>query len=496
MFELFENILEPINHPIFLKRCFVTQQPVLTKNRWKVRAQDYAADVGILNSRIILSISRGSADYNETKELLHIIDQIICSELSDVNELVMVSDYSGLKRASLASRRLFTEFFLRNPKIKSIIFHDTTPFFRFILNFSTSFNLVKYPAFICATYENAIHKAISILEHSQPRLPDSGIKSDLDIAPPSHRNLLDVLEVLSQVSWSEPGVNEIENALDDDHPYKPVTDAFLIIKSDIDELLREKCKRVQSISSNTANIERLNQKIRAELEKSEALQRKEAEEQQKHLQLQKLALNSQQQLIYTLGEIIESRSHETANHVRRVANYSYLLAIKYGLNEHQANNLKIASPMHDIGKIGIPDHILNKPGKLSPEEFKIMKSHTQIGWDILKSSKKEILQCAAIVSMQHHEKWDGSGYPNGLKEDSIHIYGRISALADVFDALSSKRCYKDPWNQERVLNHLQQQKGFHFDPALIDLFFENLDEILEIQSLLPDDLIPNGLGVL
>ena len=142
--------------------------------------------------------------------------------------------------------------------------------------------------------------------------------------------------------------------------------------------------------------------------------------------------------------------------------------------------------MHDAGKIGIPDSILNKPGKLTEDEFRIMQNHTVMGYDILKGSQRPILKAAAVVAHEHHEKWNGKGYPRGLAGEDIHIYGRIVALADVFDALGSDRCYKAAWPNERIFSLLREERGNHFDPVLIDLFFDNLDEFLRIKRDLPD----------
>jgi len=196
--------------------------------------------------------------------------------------------------------------------------------------------------------------------------------------------------------------------------------------------------------------------------------------------------NTQKEIIYTMGEIAETRSKETGNHVKRVAEYSYILAIKYGLSKNEANILKLASPMHDIGKVGIPDNILNKPGKLTFEEFEIMKTHAQLGYEMLKHSKKPILQAAAIVSKEHHEKFNGTGYPQGLKGEQIHIFARITAIADVFDALGSNRVYKKAWEDEKIFKLFKEEKAKHFDPILIDLFFENIDEIFKVRKMFQD----------
>ncbi len=185
-------------------------------------------------------------------------------------------------------------------------------------------------------------------------------------------------------------------------------------------------------------------------------------------------INTQKDVVYTMGAIGETRSKETGNHVKRVAIYSEILALKYGLPKEEAELLKLASPMHDIGKVGIKDEILNKPGKLTEDEFKIMKTHSTLGFNMLKNSDKPILKAAAIVAQQHHEKWDGTGYPKKLSGEDIHIFGRITAVADVFDALGSDRVYKKAWELDRIFELFKEERGKHFDPKLVDLFLNTL----------------------
>ncbi|MEA3513663.1 MAG: response regulator [Campylobacterota bacterium] len=192
--------------------------------------------------------------------------------------------------------------------------------------------------------------------------------------------------------------------------------------------------------------------------------------------------DTQKEVVFTMGAIGETRSKETGNHVKRVAEYSFLLARLYGLNEEDSELLKLASPMHDIGKVGIPDSILNKPGRHTFDEFEIMKTHAVLGYDMLKGSKKDILKISAIVAYEHHEKWDGSGYPRGLKGEDIHIYGRITSVCDVFDALGSDRCYKKAWELEKILELFRDGRGSQFDPNLVDLFLNNLDKFLVIRD--------------
>jgi HD-GYP domain-containing protein (c-di-GMP phosphodiesterase class II) len=196
--------------------------------------------------------------------------------------------------------------------------------------------------------------------------------------------------------------------------------------------------------------------------------------------------STQKEVVFTMGAIGESRSKETGNHVKRVAEYSKLFALYYGLSKEEAELLKQASPMHDIGKVAIPDAILNKPGRFDENEREIMNTHAMLGYEMLKHSKRPILKAAAIVAKEHHEKWDGTGYPNGIKGENIHIYGRITALADVFDALGSDRVYKKAWDDERIFSLFKEERGKHFDPKLVDIFFENLDEFKKIREKLKD----------
>lgn len=198
-------------------------------------------------------------------------------------------------------------------------------------------------------------------------------------------------------------------------------------------------------------------------------------------------INTQKELLYRMGEIGETRSKETGNHVKRVAEFSRLLGTLAGLDAEEAELLKMASPMHDIGKVAIPDRVLLKPGKLDEEEWEIMKTHATIGYELLRYSERPILQAAAVVAHQHHEKWDGSGYPNGYRGEDIHIYGRITAVVDVFDALASERVYKKAWPLEDILTLLREQRGKHFDPQLVDLLLQNLDKFLSIRDQYRDE---------
>ena len=197
---------------------------------------------------------------------------------------------------------------------------------------------------------------------------------------------------------------------------------------------------------------------------------------------------SEYETLETLGKSAEYKDPETNAHTQRVAHYCKLLAKSCGLDENLQDIIFYASPLHDLGKIGIADNILLKPAKLSQEEFEVMKTHTTIGYEILKRSKSKYLKAGAVIANSHHEKYDGTGYPNRLKGDDIPILGRITAIADVFDALTSVRPYKKAWELEDAFGFLITEKEKHFDPKLVDLFIENKNEVIEINHRFIEEL--------
>lgn len=192
--------------------------------------------------------------------------------------------------------------------------------------------------------------------------------------------------------------------------------------------------------------------------------------------------DTQKEIIYTLGEIAEARSKETGCHVKRVSEYCRLLGKMAGLSSTRLEILRLASPMHDVGKVAISDAILNNLGPLTDDEFEIMKNHAQIGFGMLGTSSRDIMKAAAIIAVQHHEKYNGSGYPKGLNGEEIHIFARIAAIADVFDALCSDRVYRKAYGMDAILNYFERERGEHFDPDLVDLFLDNIDKFLEVRK--------------
>ncbi|GKS58254.1 two-component system response regulator [Nitrospira sp.] len=195
---------------------------------------------------------------------------------------------------------------------------------------------------------------------------------------------------------------------------------------------------------------------------------------------------SREETIQRLAIAAEFRDRSTAKHIQRMAHYCELLARKAGLNDEQCELIRTASPMHDIGKIGTPDHVLLKPGKFTPEEFSVIAQHAEIGYRILSGSDAELLKVAAVIAWTHHERFDGTGYPRGLKGESIPLEGRIAAIADSFDALTTQRVYKPAFSLEHAIDLMRKHRGQHFDPTLLDTFFNSMDDILRIQKDYPD----------
>jgi len=197
-------------------------------------------------------------------------------------------------------------------------------------------------------------------------------------------------------------------------------------------------------------------------------------------------MESRAEIVQRLSLAAEHRDPETGDHIHRMSHYCYCIAVARGYSEKESQLLLNASPMHDIGKLGIPDSVLLNPRELTAEEWVIMRDHAVIGERILSGSQSELVQLGMVVAGTHHEKWNGTGYPNQLAGDSIPIWGRIAALADVFDAMTTKRVYQLPVSVEKAFAYIEDQKGEHFDPELTDLFLTIKPKILKIKNQFPD----------
>ena len=266
--------------------------------------------------------------------------------------------------------------------------------------------------------------------------------------------------MITALQERETRVHALEVGVDD-FISKPVDEAIL-------------CARVKSLIKVKAYNDHLREReesLNARLE-DRTLQLADALE-----KVQKVSLET----IYRLTRTAEYRDEDTGMHVQRMSEYAAAIARRMDLGEEMVNNLLFAAPMHDLGKVGIPDRILLKPGKLTAEEYNLMKRHTVIGMEILEGSQAEFIQLGAVIARSHHEKWNGAGYPDGLAREDIPLVGRISAIADVFDALTSQRPYKKPFPIEKSLEIIRSERAAHFDPDVVDAFFEIHDEILAIK---------------
>lgn len=253
---------------------------------------------------------------------------------------------------------------------------------------------------------------------------------------------------------------------------KPFTANEVLI--DVANALRRRKLEVQN-RIHQEELERLVQERTAALE--ETLQKLKKAQEEVRL--------SREETIHRLARVAESRDHDTAQHILRMSRYCELLARRLNLNEERCELIRLASPMHDIGKVGLPDQVLQKAGRLTPEEIRIMRQHAEIGYQILSDSDVELLKVAAVIALTHHERVDGTGYPRGLRGQEIPLEGRIAAIADVFDAMTNKRIYKPAYPLDQAIEIMRQGKGTQFDPALLDLFLDSLPEIQEIMRRFP-----------
>ncbi|MCD6396365.1 MAG: HD domain-containing protein, partial [Spirochaetaceae bacterium] len=228
-------------------------------------------------------------------------------------------------------------------------------------------------------------------------------------------------------------------------------------------------------------------KTHLELNNRKLLLEKQVEKRTEELKLKNKELEGTRlEIIRRLGKAAEFKDNETGNHILRMSKVSRIIAEGFGLNSTECDLILNASPMHDIGKIGIPDRVLLKPGKLNAKEWEIMQTHVNLGADILKGNNGSLLKTAVEIALCHHEKWDGTGYPIGLKGEDIPLFARICAIADVFDALTSVRPYKDAWPVEKAVDLIKSEKGKHFQAELVDIFISKLSKILEDTKLLRD----------
>lgn len=468
-------------HPLDAGFCRQSGEVVHRLSQWKVQSENYFCQLGVLDKGVFLVRAQGRSDVHTVKQFFTALE-LSRKDMGLVNRpWVLISDWSRLESTTSEGRRLYIESITEIPNLRGVIYYGVSGLFKATIKMGRALNRIPYPVRICNTYAQAAEIASALL-----RAPGQGvIPGDVDTVPTSIRGVQDLLEIMATIQWEMPGAPALE-VFAEESPWKPVAEALYVIKRDLDAILKASQQRREQLSERNARTNELSRHLRSTLEESEHFKHILETESRRNQKLQQEMVDNQKELLFALGEIIETRSRETANHIRRVSEYTNLLALRMGFSEREATWLLHAAPMHDAGKIAIPDTILNKPGKLTPEEFSLMQTHAAEGYELLKGSNREILKAAAVIAYTHHEKWNGKGYPRGLQGEDIHIYGRMVALVDVFDALSSDRCYKKAWPLDKVLAYITEERGQSFDPAVVDVFLVNLPEFLLVREKWPD----------
>jgi len=479
-----------IDHPLDTGISPWSAEQIVKKETWEyfrgeLLETSFAADpMGVLFIR-----TRGWLMADDILAIKEIIESII-TDMQWENKLWMIlDDCSMLDGMDLSARRMFVDFLYSKESMRGVVFSSPKPLIKAMIRIGMSFKRTAIRITITPSWQdgcNAIGEWFTddTAEMQLPKI-SAGRESGQKDEPLS--DVDKILYALSELDWARQG-DALPVLTDISKAWQPFLGMISIIKKDIDNLIVHRSQRLSELSECNIREENLQRQMTSALVDSQRSHDIVEKEAQRNITLSRLIVDTQKETLFALSEIIETRSRETANHIRRVAEYSALLGRLHGLNEREQQYLLHASPMHDAGKIAIPDAILNKPGKLTDEEFEQMKEHSKIGWNMLHGGKQEIMVHAAIIAYQHHEKWNGRGYPNKLCGEVIHLYGRIVALADVFDALGSDRCYKKAWPLEKVLDLIHKESGEHFDPGLVEVFFNNLSEFLVIRERYPDAL--------
>lgn len=334
----------------------------------------------------------------------------------------------------------------------NILVVDDEQMVRFV--FKSILEQAGYP---CVTVENG-EKALSFLKNN----PVSIVITDI------HMPKMDGVQLLEKIKMSYDADVIVMTGFAGEHTYEEILGYGAADFIDKSTGAKELVVRLERVSR-----ERIARARQADMNRALAIA---------HQELQSAYLDTINRLVLAA----EYKDEDTADHIIRMSRYCELLANKYGMASREVKNIRFAAPMHDIGKIGIPDHILMKPGKLTRDEFETMKSHTTIGASILKNSQSEVLQLAETIALFHHEKWDGSGYPRGLSGQAIPIAGRIVGLVDVFDALTTRRPYKKPYPVDVACEIIEKERGRHFDPSITDIFLANMDAVQKIRKKVAD----------
>ncbi len=475
-------------HPLDTGTAPGSLRPLLRRKEWDYfRGTQYRIEIAVDPVGILLCKVVGWSTIDDQRELVARVLSIHQEMEWAIKPWVIVQDFSQHGGADLQARLAYVDLMRSIPNLQGIAFCGVNALLKILVRMAVSLHHPIFPVLMVSDWEMAYKAAEDWLNDYHERRPlefDPQEPQTLQVQQDVN-DLNPVLEVLSEVKWDVPGNPSLQTYLLREE-WRPFIDMISVVKRDLDEMNARRLQRLEELKQSMTVQESLQQRIKMALQVSRRNRENFESEYRKNRELTSQIIHKQKETLFNLGEIIETRSRETANHIRRVAEYSTLLARLSGLSDVEQQQIFHASPMHDAGKLAIPDAILNKPGKLTDEEFDIMKMHSIKGWELFQGSSREILLHAATIARQHHEKWNGRGYPDGLYGEGIHPFGRIVALADVFDALASDRCYKKAWPLEKVFELLAKEKGEHFEPILVDLFFAHQGDFLTIRERLPD----------
>ncbi|MBN1760037.1 MAG: HD domain-containing protein [Chitinispirillaceae bacterium] len=437
------------------------------------------------NQGVVILTCSGWCLADDFSRVADIFDDIIGKIGWQDKTWVLLFDCSFLRGMEISARGKLIEILLSRKSLKGVVFSSPSYLVNSLVQLAVKFYNPHFSVAVSESWDMSCRKICEWLPLPSPDSSAGGTSRFRASATINNSHMDAVLRILGEVEWNKPGTGFLESAVLL-ASWKPFLTMVTTIKSDIDSMIEKREARLRELQHSNEVELALQKKLSAALETSQKARVAFEQESERNLTLSRVMIDTQKETLFALGEIIESRSKETANHIRRVAEYSMLLARFSGMDEREQQQILHASPMHDAGKIAIPDRILNKPGKLTDDEFATMKDHARLGWEMLRSSPLEIMQHAAVIAYQHHEKWNGNGYPGGLHGENIHLLSRMVAIADVFDALGSDRCYKKAWPLEKALELMRSESGEHFDPGLIDIFFQNLGAFLAIRERFPD----------
>ncbi len=421
--------------------CPVSALPIYSKPEWtNVRcSESFRLTVSIVGDSIIWSRPSGAGGLADVQKSIRFVDEIVEHTFSEGQGYVQIEDYSNLKTVSVEARRFFIRHMRRRPHLLGLIFCSTSPVFKMSISLAKRLYIGRYKVQVVRDYPAAAKLAVEIVRGTieptemkpvSPPIAGQG-GAEFSTSEKTQQYVDELLRYLGNINWETDGVAPAFE-VDPSHPYRPVFDALSVIKSDLDDLLRERRRAEERLQQSLGKLQK-----------------------------------AMEGAIRAMAIAVETRDPYTAGHQQRVANLACAIAEEMGLSQdHQIEGLRMAGVIHDLGKLSVPAEILSKPGRISEMEFGIIRVHPQVGYDILKEI--DFPWPIAQMVLQHHERMDGSGYPQGLSGKDILMESRILAVADVVEAMASHRPYRVSLGIEKALEEISGNRGLFYDPVVVD----------------------------